>query len=180
MIRPPSLGCQRPPLCDEGVLGIRTQLPLEVSTLGYRDRFTSSRPSCYGHGYDDRDKECLKECPFRQSCYDKCTEDDDDDDQPRRRRLRSSKGKDHRSSSRRDDDLPYPSDDLLDELLYLEDGEPWHHRLGWNALSGGLSAMGGEVQEFFRVFRFQPKARRLPKAPKPLRADEREPGGEDE
>lgn len=131
--------------------------------MGYGARYRS-RPECYGKGYNDKDPECVRECPFREACYDRMDWDEDDDESPsarrRRRREKERTGRRRTSSDRSRNDLPYPPDELLDELLYVEDGEPWHSRLGWNALSGGLSAIGGEVQEFFRVFRFQPRARR--------------------
>jgi hypothetical protein len=145
--------------------------------LSYSSKFRS-RPSCFGTGYNDKDQECRKECPFRESCYEKMDWEEEEDDSPAARRRRRHGRERGRGSKRRTtsddrsrDDLPYPPDELVDELLYLEDGEPWHHRLGWNALSGGISAMGGELSEFFRVFRFQPKARAAPRRPEPMQPE---------
>ena len=125
---------------------------------GYSSRFRKRKPPCYGKGYDDKLRECRKECQFREGCYDRMEwdEDEEDEDEPVRRREKKRKKRKTRTS------LARPSDDLLDELLYLEDGEPWHHRLGWDVLAKSLSAAGGQFEEFFDVFRFQPKARTMP------------------
>ena len=131
--------------------------------MSYVDKFVR-KPKCFGEEYDGEDSECLRECSFREDCYKEWSHAYYVEEARKPARFVRAGGKSAPSTPARPTQYTKPLEVLsYNEVLpFVDMGEPWHSRLGWNMVSGALSAMGLEVHVFFKHFRFPPKPKSLP------------------